>query len=78
MGEEILREGVVYVKRSDADWLKSVREGTLTYEAVIDLASRHEANLTELIERSPLPAEPDTATADRLLIELHRASLFPK
>jgi predicted nucleotidyltransferase len=77
MGEETLREGVVRVKRPDAGWLKSVRDGALTYEEVIDLAGRYEANLTELIEHSPLPLEPDMAIADRLLIELHRGFLFP-
>ncbi len=76
MGEEILREGVVRVKRPDAEWLKSVRNGALTYEQVIDLAARHEAMLSRLIEQSPLSNEPDTATADRLLVELQQEFLL--
>lgn len=76
MGEEILREGMVCVKRPDAAWLNSVRHGALTYEEVIDLAARHEATLSSLIEQSPLSSEPDTATADRLLIELQQEFLF--
>ncbi|CAG0927045.1 hypothetical protein TFLX_00316 [Thermoflexales bacterium] len=77
MGGEILREGVVRVKRPDAAWLKSVRHGALTYEEVIDLAARHEATLSASIEQSPLPSEPDTATADQLTIELQQEFLFP-
>ncbi len=76
MGEEILREGVVRVKRPDAVWLKSVRQGALTYQEVIDLAAQHEAGLATLIEHSPLPVEPDVATADQLLIDLQQEFLF--
>lgn len=75
-GEEILREGVVRVKRPDAVWLKSVRNGALTYDEVIDLAAHHEAALAALIDQSPLPAEPDAVNADRLLVDLQREFLL--
>jgi uncharacterized protein len=76
MGEEILCEGVVRVKRLDATWLKSVRAGALTYDEVIELAVERETALATLIEHSPLPAEPDSATADHLLVELQQEFLF--
>ncbi len=76
MGEEILQEGVVRVKRPDAAWLKGVRDGALTYEEVIDLAARHETALSTLIGQSPLPIEPDIVAADRLLIDLQQEFLF--
>ncbi len=76
MGEEILREGVVNVLRPDAEWLLGVRDGSLSYEQVIRLASEHEARLASLIEHSPLPVEPDMQAADTLLIELHEGFLL--
>jgi uncharacterized protein len=76
MGEETLREGIVRVKRPDAEWLKSVRVGALTYEEVTALAADYESHLAEWIEHSPLPLEPDEAAADRLLIDLQREYLF--
>jgi len=76
MGEETLRESVVRVKRPDADWLKSVRAGALTYDEVIYLAAGYETRLAEMIERSPLPIEPDETAVEHLLIDLQRESLF--
>jgi len=76
MGEETLRDGTVLVLRPDAEWLLSVRDGSLPYEEVIRLASAHEARLTALIEKSPLPPEPDTSAAEILLIELQESFIF--
>jgi len=39
MGSEILEEGVVRVRRPDADWLRSVRRGAFAYEELLDQAS---------------------------------------
>ena len=75
MGEEILRDGVVRVLRPDAEWLLSVRDGALTYEQVIQMAAEHEARLGTLIEHSALPLEPDSMTAERLVIGLQEKFL---
>jgi len=76
MGEETLREGIVRVKRPDAEWLRSVRSGALTYDEVIDLAAGYEARLAEMVERSPLPIEPDETAVEHLLIDLQREYLI--
>jgi len=76
IGEEILREGVVRVLRPDAEWLLGVRDGGLTYEEVVQMASKHEANLPRLVEQSSLPSEPDTKAAEALVIDLQETFLF--
>lgn len=76
MGEEILAEGKVLVFRPDAEWLKSVRDGALTYDDVMGLAASHRARLHSLVDASPLPAEPDDAAADDLLIHLQEQFHF--
>ena len=76
MGEEILRDGIVRVLRPDAEWLLDVRDGALSYEQVIQMAAEHEARLGTLIEHSALPLEPDSMTAERLVVELQEEFLF--
>ncbi len=76
MGEEILRDGIVRVLRPDAEWLLNVRDGALSYEQVIQMAAEHEARLGALIEHSALPLEPDSMTAERLVVELQEEFLF--
>lgn len=76
MGEEILRAGVVRVLRPDAEWLRAVRNGALTYDQVLAYAAEHKARLAATLADSPLPEEPDEQAADRLLIELQTEYLF--
>jgi predicted nucleotidyltransferase len=76
MGEETLREGVIRVKRPDRDWLLRVRDGALEYEEVLRLAAESERRLSDLIETSALPPEPDCARASELLVELQQEFLF--
>jgi hypothetical protein len=52
-----------------------VRDGLLSYEELLELARQGEIELTELMENSPLPAEPDYAAAENLVVELHEAHL---
>lgn len=77
MGEETLREGFVHVKRPDAEWLKRVRSGALTYAEVIDLAMGYDSRLAEMIAHSPLPIESTEAAVEKLLIDRPRGYLFP-
>jgi predicted nucleotidyltransferase len=76
MGEETLRDGIVRVMRPDRDWLLGVRDGALEYEEVLRLAAESERRLAELLEDSPLPAEPHTDRANSLLVELQHEFLF--
>lgn len=68
MGEEILADGRVLVRRPDADWLREVRGGHFSYEKLLEWARSREQNLKDLRERSPLPEEPDHEAAERLLM----------
>lgn len=75
MGIEILREHVVRVLRPDAAWLREVREGRYTYPALMALVADLRAELARAEAESTLPAEPDTAAIEQLVIELHRRAL---
>lgn len=77
MGEEILTGQGVIVRRPDAAWLRSIREGALSYEELLTWAGERTARLAELRATSPLPEEPDREGLEALLIELQEEHLFP-
>lgn len=76
MGAEILETGQVNVFRPDREWLQAVRDGLLRYEELLELATAYEARLGELYDRSPLPDEPDSEAAERLVIALQERFLW--
>ncbi len=75
MGREILEEGVVRVFRPDADWLRGVRGGALSYEDLLELARAEVEALPALAATSSLPERPDRDAAEALVIELHERFL---
>ena len=75
MGHEILMTGQVNVRRPDADWLRSIRNGALAYEELLAWSRGHLDALPQLTARSPLPEQPYRDAADRLVIELHTTAL---
>lgn len=77
MGEEILRDGVVRVRRTDdAEWLRGVRQGSLSYDELLAWVDERTARLPALREASPLPEEPDRAAVEALVVELQSEYLF--
>lgn len=68
MAEEILSTGRVIVKRPDAEFLLSVRNGAIPFDDLVEWARWKEATL-ELI-KTRLPYEPDRPAIDRLLMEV--------
>ena len=78
MGLEILRDGVVVVKRPDAEWLKGVRQGSFTYEGLLEWARGQERCLQELQASSFLPAEPDSAFVESALISILEEFYWPR
>lgn len=66
MCREILTEGVVRVRRPDAEELLAIRRGAWSYEQVVEFAEREDAELEEIYQRreSPLPREPDRVLLD--------------
>lgn len=75
MGCEVLERSELLVRRPDADDLRSVREGSRTYE---ELALEVDATVERLRRArasSRLPEACDAAAVNALVVELHRASL---
>ena len=67
MCREILTEGVVRVRRPDAEELLAIRRGAWTYDQLIEFAEREDAELEAVYRegKSPLPREPDRVYLDR-------------
>jgi len=70
MCEEILCDGVVIVKRPDADTLNAIRGGSWSYERLLDYAEAQEKRLFELVKTSPLPKRPNHKKLDALCCEI--------
>lgn len=75
MGVEILSKGEVLVRRPDADWLKGVRNGALSYHELLDWVRQAEQELSRAEANSPLPEEPDRKWAEGLVVEITEAYL---
>lgn len=72
-GLEILQAGEVFVDRQDAgdaDELKAILDGELTYEQVTKLADDLVAELDRVYHTSSLPHHPDLPAINQLCIEL--------
>jgi predicted nucleotidyltransferase len=70
MGYEAVTEGVLCVRRPDADELLAVRNGAWTYEEVVAYAEMMDAKVMAAVETSPLPKKPDTKLAAQLVMEV--------
>jgi hypothetical protein len=75
MGIEILRDHTVLVLRPDATWLKEVLNGRYTYPELMTLVADLRHELARAEAASTLPAEPDAATIEAVVIDLHRRAL---
>jgi predicted nucleotidyltransferase len=70
MGLEILRDGEVRVRRPDAAELIAIRDGELSYEALLEQARALEQGMRSALATTSLPREVDEAAIDELLFEL--------
>jgi uncharacterized protein len=76
MGAEFLDTGTLQVYRTaDADELMVIKRGGWSLEQVKAEAERLFTGIEQARVRSPLPARPDEAAANALLIECHRRLL---
>jgi predicted nucleotidyltransferase len=66
MCRELLTEGVVRVRRPDADELLEIRNGAWSYEELVGYSDRQDAELNELVKTSKLPRQPDLKKLDQL------------
>jgi predicted nucleotidyltransferase len=70
MCREILIEGVVHVRRPDADELRAIRAGAWPYEQLIEWAEAEDRAMEALATASPLPKSPDIEALDALCVEI--------
>jgi predicted nucleotidyltransferase len=70
MGLEILRDGEVRVRRPDAAELVAIRDGELSYDALLEQARALEQGMRSALETTSLPREVDEGAIDELLFEL--------
>jgi predicted nucleotidyltransferase len=75
MGIEVLSTGEINVLRHDAKQLKEIKAGEWTLEQVEKEARRLGQLLDSALVYSKLPAKPDFASAERLLIQILRNEL---
>ena len=74
MGIEFLETGELNVFRTtDADELRAIKRGEWTLEQVKSEVDRLSERIATARDSSPLPPEPDTALAERLMIEITQA-----
>jgi hypothetical protein len=78
MCREVLTTGKVIVKRPDREELLAIRNGSWTYDQLIDFADREEVELNLLYDKCTiLPKTPDKTKLDNLCIKLVEKSLSP-
>jgi hypothetical protein len=75
MAAEILETGLVHVYRHDRTWLRSVRDGALSYTELLELVAACEARLDRLCGICSVPDEPDYERAEALVSELQEQFL---
>jgi len=76
MGEEILRDKKVIVKRPDAEELLSIRRGAWSYDQMVEYAEGMQETLKELYDKSTLKRKSDVDKIDEICIELVEHKLF--
>lgn len=70
-GEEILSEGIVKVKRPDAEELLAIRNGTWTYEELIKWAEEKDNYVRNVLyKQTDLPKKPNIKLAEKVLLEI--------
>lgn len=74
MCREILTEGVVRVRRPDAEELLAIRAGAWTYEQLIEWAAAEDKALKQAAEASKLPWSADKKRVNQICVELVGAS----
>jgi predicted nucleotidyltransferase len=74
MGLEALESGTLRVRRPDAEELVAIRDGGLSYEALIETANELQARMKQAVAKSALPADVNYESVDALALEVIRES----
>jgi len=67
---EILRDGVVVVRRPDAEELLEIRAGAWSYEKIIEWAEKQDKLCDDLYESSALPHKPPVKKLEELCVQV--------
>lgn len=73
MCREILTEGIVHVRRPDADFLNSIRNGDWDFDKLMEWAEVQDKKLVEVSMSSPLPKRPPRVKLDELCRKVVRS-----
>ena len=76
MGLEIIKDGKVIVRRPDKDELLDIRNGKVSYEALLQEAEDLKNQIDAAVEKSPLPEEADYEAAQNLCVALIKDKLY--
>lgn len=63
------------VRRPDAAWLREVLAGRYCYDELMALVAELRRELAQAAAASALPAEPDVAAVEALVVDLQRRAL---
>ncbi|MCD8041886.1 MAG: nucleotidyltransferase domain-containing protein [Tannerellaceae bacterium] len=75
VAEEIVRDGVLNVKRPNREELLKIKQGKMEYDQLLLLADQLMQSIDEYTKISNLPDEPDMELINRLLVKM-RKELF--
>ena len=73
--KELLTTGELIFPRPDADFLLSIRNGSMTYDEVLDYISGFENEIDEISNKSKLPKKPNRKAIDKLCIQIIKTKL---
>jgi predicted nucleotidyltransferase len=74
MAVEILSSGLVVVRRPDHEDLRAIRQGALSFDALLEEAAALGDRIRAAADASRLPERPDTARLDRLCADIVAAA----
>lgn len=75
MCEEILTTGQVIVKRPDAEELRGIMQGSMSYEEILEWAETQDQKMNELYRTSTLPHQPNRRKLDEICQAITEAFL---
>jgi hypothetical protein len=70
MGLEVLERGELVVRRPDAAELNAIRDGALSFDALVATATELEQRMRLAAERTTLPSDVDRELADALVVAI--------
>lgn len=73
-GLEVLESGDLRVRRPDADGLIAIRDGALSFDRLLGLASELQSRMEEAAARTSLPPDVDFEFVDGLALEMIRGA----